>query len=249
MVASSQPLMHRPATYQEIRYRSVGAPIAAAVVVAMVLLAGLSIWFGYLDVGRPHPMLKLSLSMVITVWGLGAVLLVRLIQEHEGRPLADVLRTVVALLLVAAAVIHFAVVRQHFLEYWLYGWFFVVAGVGQLIGGLLVVVRPRRWLFWAALWGDALLVVTWVVTRTYGTVIGPDATTPEKVGFGDVVSTIAELIIVVLVLLLVRSSLPERTSQRTGDIVSGFLALAIAPLCALSLYSAVGGHPFVSHVG
>ena len=242
-------MVDRSATYQEIRYRG-GAPLALAVAVAMVLLTGLTIWFGYLDVGRPHPTLKLGLSMLITVWGLGAILLVRLVQAHDGRPVADVLRTVIGLLLVTAAVIHFAVVRQHFLEYWLYGWFFVVAGVGQLIGGLLVVVRPRRWLFWATLWGDALLVVTWVVTRTYGTVIGPDATTPEKVGFGDVVSTIAELVIVVLALLLVRSSLPERTSRsRTGDIVSGFLALSIAPLCALSLYSAVGGHPFVSHVG
>jgi hypothetical protein len=241
--------MDRSATYQEIRYRG-GAPLVLAVAVAMLFLTGLAIWFGYLDVGRPHPTLKLGLSMLITVWGLGAILLVRLVQEHDGQPIADVLRTVIGLLLVTAAVIHFAVVRQHFLEYLLYGWFFVAAGLGQLIGGLLVVVRPRRWLLWATVWGDALLVVTWVVTRTYGTVIGPDATTPEKVGFGDVVSTIAEVVIVVLAILLVRASLPERTSRsRTGDIMSGFLALAIAPLCALSLYSAVGGHPFVSHVG
>src|SRR5919197_2073737 len=136
--------MERSATYQEIRYRSGGAPLAVAVAVAMVLLAGLAIWFGYLAVGAPHPTLKLGLSMLITVWGLGAVLLVRLFVEHEGQAVADVLRTVVGLLLVSAAVIHFAVVRQHFLEYGLYGWFFVVAGVGQLISGLLVVVRPRR---------------------------------------------------------------------------------------------------------
>jgi hypothetical protein len=243
--------MNHPATYTEVRYRF-GRPssIAVAVTAAMVLLTGLSIWFGYLDVGRAHPTLKLGLSMLITVWGLGAVLLIRLVQEHEGSPVADVLRTIVALLLVTAAVIHFAVVRQHFLEYWLYGWFFMAAGLGQLIGGLLVVVRPRRWLLWAIVWGDVLLVATWVITRSYGTVIGPDATTPEKVGFGDMVSTIAEMVIAILAFVLVRSSLPERTSRsRTGDVLSGFLALVIAPLCALSLYSAVGGHPFVSHVG
>lgn len=242
--------MGQPATYHEVRYRSGGASFVAAAAVAMLLLTGLSIWFGYLDVGRPHPTLKLGVSMVITVWGLGAVLLVRLSQEHEGHAGADVLRTVIGLLLVTAAVIHLAVIRQHLVEYWLYGWFFVAAGVGQLIGGLLVVVRPRRWLLWASLWGDVLLAITWVVTRTYGTVIGPDATTPEKVGFGDVVSTIAEVVIAILAFLLVRSSLPERTSRsRTGDVVSGFLALVIAPLCALSLLSAVGGHPSVSHAG
>src|SRR5919204_381811 len=151
-------MVDRSATYQEIRYRG-GAPLALAVAVAMVLLTGLAIWFGYLDVGRPHPTLKLGLSMLITVWGLGAILLVRLVQAHDGRPVADVLRTVIGLLLVTAAVIHFAVVRQHFLEYWLYGWFFVVAGVGQLIGGLLVVVRPRRGVFLGALWGDPLPLV------------------------------------------------------------------------------------------
>src|SRR5919201_5224195 len=133
--------MDDPSTYEEVRYRSGGASLAIAVAIAMVHLIGLSVWVRNLDVRRPHPTLKLGLSMLITVWGLGAVLLVRLIQAHDGRPVADVLRTVIGLLLVTAAVIHFAVVRQHFLEYWLYAWFFVAAGLGQLIGGGLVVVR------------------------------------------------------------------------------------------------------------
>ena len=154
------------------------------------------------------------------------------------------------MLLMAAAVIHFAVVRQHFLEYWLYGWFFVAIGVGQLIAALLVVVRPRRWLLWTIVLADLLVAVAWVVTRTYGTVIGPDATSPEKVGFGDVVSTIFEGVIVIIGIVLLRSKLPERTRRsRNGDVASGILALVVAPLATLSLYSSVGGVPFVSHVG
>jgi hypothetical protein len=235
---------------QELGYRPGTGPSVLVLVVAMVLLTALSTWFGYLDVGRPHPTLKLTLSMVITVWGLGSVLLVRLIQERGGRTMADLLRTTVGLLLMAAALIHFAVIRQHVLEYWLYGWFFAAIGLGQLIGGLLVVVRPRRWLFWSIVLGDVLVALTWVITRIYGTVIGPDASTPEKVGFGDVVSTLFEVVIVIIAIVLVRSRLPEKTSRSEGgDVMSGFLALFIAPLCALSLYSAVAGPPFVSHVG
>jgi hypothetical protein len=234
----------------EVRSWSLTGASVLILTLAMVVLTTLSIWFGYLDIGRPHPALKLSLSMVITVWGLGIVLLVRLIQEPRGNVVADAERTIVALLLMSAAVIHFAVIRQHFLEYWLYGVFFAVAGIGQLVAALLVVVRPRLWLFWAVIVGDAFLALTWVITRTYGTLIGPDAHTPEEVGFGDVVSTVFEVIIVVLGFVLIRSTLRERAGRSsTGDVLSGFLALAVAPLCALSLYSAVAGSPFVSHVG
>jgi hypothetical protein len=234
----------------DIRYRSQTMKPLVLLGISMLLLIGLSTWFGYLDIGRPHPTLKLSLAMVITVWGLGSVLLIRLVQEHGGDTLADVSRTLVGLLLMAAAVIHFAVIRQHIVEYSLYGWFFAAAGIGQLVGGLLVVVRPRRWLLWLIVVGDLLLAMTWVITRTYGTLIGPSATTPEKVGFGDVVSTLFEVILAVLALVLLRSRLPERTSRsNTGDVISGFLALLVAPLCTLAMFSAVGGHPFVSHAG
>jgi hypothetical protein len=236
---------------RESGYRAGTGPSILVFTVAMILLTALSTWYGYLDIGRSHPTLKLSLSMVITVWGLGSVLMVRLtMQEQGGHTVADLIRTTIGLLLVAAAVIHFAVIRQHMLEYWLYGWFFLAAGVGQLVAGLLVVVRMRRWLLWSVVVGDALLAVTWVITRTYGTVIGPDADTPEKVGFGDVVSTLFEVVIVILAIVLARSKLPEQTGRSdTSDVVGGFLALVVAPLCALSLFSAVGGQPFVSHVG
>jgi hypothetical protein len=37
--------------------------------------------------------------------------------------------------------------------------------------------------------------------------------------------------------------------SRAGDLASGFVALVVLAFTVLGLYSAVGGTPFVSHVG
>jgi hypothetical protein len=223
---------------------------APALAVSLITLAAVSIWFGFLDAGGNHPDLKIWLSMLIGVWGLGTVLFVRLLRLGQRTVLADVTGTALGLLSMATAVIHLAVVEQHLTLYWVYGWFFIVVGVAQLGWAIVVVLAPTKMVLWAGAIGNAIVAAAWVLTRTYGAVIGPDARTPDKVGFGDVVSTVFEVLIVVGAVSLLRSS--GRVSadrSRTGDILSGFMALIVVAFTALSLYSAVGGSPFVSHVG
>jgi hypothetical protein len=222
------------------------APVVAT---SLLLLAVVATWFGYLD-AKGHPTLKIWMSMLIAVWGLGTVLLVRGIRGGEGEALPDVTGTTLGLLSMAAAAIHFAVVEQHITLYWAYGWFFIVVGVAQLVWAVAVVLRPTRLLLIAGAVGNALVAIAWVVTRTYGAVIGPDATEPDKVGFGDVLSTIFEVAIVVGAIALVAWGASRRPGRsRAGDLASGFVALVVLAFTVLGLYSAVGGTPFVSHVG
>jgi hypothetical protein len=224
-------------------------PWTPVLLASLVLLAGIATWFGYLD-AENHPTLKIWLSMAIAVWGLGTVLLVRLMRDGEGEAFPDVTGTALGLLSIAAAAIHFAVVEQHMTLYWAYGWFFIVVGLAQLAWAVAVVLRPSRPVLWAGAIGNGLVVLAWVVTRTYGALIGPDATTPDKVGFGDVVSSVFEVLIVVGSIALVRALVLRRTGRsRAGDVVSGFVALVVLAFTVLALYSAVGGSPFVSHVG
>jgi hypothetical protein len=149
-----------------------------------------------------------------------------------------------------ASLIHFAVIQQHFEEYWVYGGFFIALGVAQLAWAVLAVVRPFRLLWIARAVGNLLAVAAWVITRTVGNLVGPVATQPEVVGFGDLVTTLFEMAIVVGAVLLWRSRRFDRPPEpHRGELVNALAALGVTLLTVLALYSAVGGSPFVSHVG
>src|SRR5437763_11696124 len=152
---------------------------------ALVALGGSAFWFGFLDAGSRRPALEIGTAMAIAVLGFGMVLLIRLMQQTGGSVLHDMIATTLGLLSMAVGVIHLAVIQQHIQIYWAYGWFFVVVGAAQLLWALLVVVWPSRLILWAGAAGNLLIAGTWVMTRTYGDLIGPSATMPEKIGFAD----------------------------------------------------------------
>jgi hypothetical protein len=156
--------------------------------------------------------------------------------------------TVLGLLSMAAALTHFAVIEQHWAEYWLYGAFFIVAGLAQLAWAVILPAAPTRLLLWTGAAGNALVVITWIVTRTAGSLVGPEVTTPAKVGFGDLVSTVAEVLIATGSLALLSQRLRPR-GGRWDEPTRAIAALIVAPFLVLALYSAVGGSPFVSMVG
>ena len=91
------------------------------------------------------------------------------------------------------------------------------------------------------------MVITWIVTRTVGDLAGPAATTPERAGFGDLVATVMQVLMVAGCLVLL-----SRRRVRAGwraEQARVMAALAVVPFLVLALYSAVGGSPFVSMVG
>jgi hypothetical protein len=101
-----------------------------------------------------------------------------------------------AILSAATAVIHFAVAGAHFQEYWAFGVFMLVVAWLQLLWAAGVVIRPARWLLWAGAVVNTAVVVVYIGTRTVGDVIGPTPREVEPVGFGDVLCTVLEAIVV-----------------------------------------------------
>jgi hypothetical protein len=91
-------------------------------------------------------------------------------------------------------------------------------------------------------------VITWIVARTVGSLAGPAATTPARAGFGDLVATVLQGLIVAGGVGL----LSRRLRPRTGwwaEQARMVAALIVMPFRVLALYSAVGGSPFVSMAG
>jgi hypothetical protein len=96
-----------------------------------------------------------------------------------------------------AAAIHFAVIAEHFEEWWGFGLFFVMSAVAQLVWAMLVVMWRSGLLIWLGVVGNAAIVVLWLVTRTLGTLVGPEPATPEPISVADSVAATFELTIVV----------------------------------------------------
>ena len=152
---------------------------------------------------------------------------------------ADGLRFAVALASAGVATIHFAVIAQHFEEYWLFGTFFVGVALLQLAWAVLVVARPSPRLFLAGAVGNALVAAMWVVSRTAGLPLGPEAGEPEAVGLADTVATVYEVVLASGALVLLRVTAPRRPLARVTG-ATALTTLAVIALTTLSLLSLAG---------
>jgi hypothetical protein len=164
-----------------------------------------------------------------------------LAEEPRPGPALPVVRAtsmLVALLSIGAAVVHFAVIAQHLDEWWLTGLFFVSIALFQLAWGLLVLIRPSARVYVVGALANALIVVTWIVSRTTGVPIGPEAGEAEAVGFPDALSTAFEIVLVALLAALVvgRRRAQEPTHRQFARAVAGWGAAAVVgSLTALAL--------------
>ena len=114
--------------------------------------------------------------------------------------------------------------------------FFGVVATAQIVWGLLTLVwAPRWWLVLGAL-GNAVVVVTWIVSRTVALPFGPYAHVVLPVGFADTVATILGAVTIMgAAALAVRGSGAGRAAARAR----GFTLAAAVLIGALALAGVV----------
>jgi hypothetical protein len=145
-----------------------------------------------------------------------------------------------------AGLIHLAVVSEHVSEWWLYGVFFLVLAVVQMgwaVQAMSGDPLPVPHLFAAM---NAAVIGLWFFTRTVGLPIGPEPWQAEAVGTADLLCTVLELVVVVLLVLTIQrpsvhESAPPSHEQRRL-IVAGAVAIAAVTLAALVANPPVFGH-------
>jgi hypothetical protein len=261
----SEPV--RPRSDTETVKQTAGRPVdrrgIVTAAVPLFVLGGIATAYGFLEGKGSHPSLKLGgaflmagLAAITVLLGRSTLLRnspdVRAIQltVFVGRDRRDILRISLAFLSVAAALVHFAVIEQHFTEYWLYGAFFVAVGLFELIWALLVMAAPSPLLYWASIVVNTLTIAAYVITRTVGLLVGPSAHETEKIGFGDLTATAFEAVLVVgSLLLLFRSWGRGRVRTAMSEALIGTVAVGVMALTVLALFSTVGGVPFVTPAG
>jgi hypothetical protein len=201
-------------------------PAAAAALVAAAAAAATSIGT---DIGadlRPTAA-QIAAAVAIAALSLAVVSVATTTRAH-------MITVSVALLSAGAAAIHFAAAGSHFQEWWGFCAFFVASGLAQLVWAVLAVRSPSRGLLWAGVLGNAAILILWIVTRTAGTLVGPDAHTPESVGVPDAVASGLELSIILTCLW---SATSRRSSQKLVWIVRG-VTLVLTTLALLSVMGA-----------
>ncbi len=190
----------------------------------------------------------LVVGYLVCLWG-GRVVTATMRPPARRRP-AD-LRLLLACGLVGAAVIHAAVVPEHWEEWPLAGAFFVVLAVAEAGCAVAVARSQSRAALVAALVVSAGPLMLWAVSRTTGLPVGPEAGTPEGVGMADAGASLLELVTLVLAaqLLAVPGLRRPLTRHLRAGAVAGVLALTTIGVggSGLSSVHAFGGPGHEAH--
>jgi hypothetical protein len=133
-----------------------------------------------------------------------------------------------------AAVIHAAFAPSHFSETWSHGAAFIAMAWYQLILAILLLTRPKRWVYVLGLF-NIVIVGIWVMSRTVGAPFGPNPWVKEDIGFPDILATDLEGFIVLGCLALLIGKAWRRSGRWTA---MGMVGVASVSLVAAGLTTA-----------
>jgi len=141
-------------------------------------------------------------------------------------------RWLAAILSLTAGAIHFGYAPHHLTEDWAHGWFFMVIAAYQCLFAVLIVARPRRWLWVSAIVVNIGIIATWLVSRTVGLPFGPEALRSETFSAPDIVSSVIEAVIIII--SIVALAFPAALERQSKDRVSlRFAAFAIGTVAVV----------------
>jgi hypothetical protein len=106
------------------------------------------------------------------------------------------IRATIALASLVAGAIHFKVVPEHLEEFALFGAFFIALGAFQVLWAGAVMWKPNNLVLWSGVLVNLATIAIWIVSRTAGLPIGPEAGEAEAIGVLDAVSTALEAVVV-----------------------------------------------------
>jgi hypothetical protein len=161
--------------------------------------------------------------------------------DGDSHELAPFLRYLLAACLFGAAAIHLAMVPGHMAEWAAEGIAFVVTAWIQIGLGVAVLLRPRRWMLWAALLTSAVFVGAWAWSRLWGPPFGPNSGLKEAATFIDVSCVALEGVAVLVAALAIwRPRLSADWSH------SAMVMASVVPVAALVVGSVAVASPSAS---
>jgi uncharacterized membrane protein len=174
-------------------------------------------------------------------------------ESRAGTDIDTYLRVTVAVFSLTAAAIHFGFAPAHLAEDWAHGWFFLAIGWLQVAFAVLIVTRPRRWVWLSGLVLNAGIIATWAVSRTAGLPFGPTALRKEAATTPDLICTLIEAGIVVaaaVALLFPRAlerSVLERSFARMLAVTTALVVVVAGSVSLTPAYAGAHSHAAAGH--
>jgi hypothetical protein len=151
-------------------------------------------------------------------------------------------RYVLAVAALGAGAIHLAYAPEHLTEYLPLGVGFIAAGTLQLLWAVAVTIRDSSRLLYAGGVLSLVLAGVYLMSRTVGLPLGPEAFEPEAFGASDLICCALEVPVGVGALLLARRPLALRARlgvRWAAAVAAGFVLVGTASTSALA---ASGSH-------
>lgn len=156
----------------------------------------------------------------------------------DESPKLSIGASLAAVALGAAGAVHLRFGPSHYEEDPLYGVFFYVVGVLQIVGAISIgagVARGKRMSsrsWWLNFAGNGGVIAVWAVTRTIGPLVGADAGRREAAEFSDLLTVGLELAAMSLLVFLVRVPWSIGAARRRvpAAVAAAAATLAILPL-------------------
>jgi|SRR4051794_16752744 hypothetical protein len=144
--------------------------------------------------------------------------------------------TLIAVISLAAAAIHFAVIPSRFAEDPILGVLFSTIAWGQSLWTLMLLRRSSRaWLIGGVV-GASAIVATWLWARMFALPFGPTAGVRLRLSFAGLLSTILEVALAIACgARLIRPGFGARLDGRAGRVVLVVAAVAVVALTTLAL--------------
>ena len=127
----------------------------------------------------------------------------------------------IAILSISAGIIHLLLIQEHMKESFMWGIFFLITGIAQLIFGIIIIiiggkVYPinKSILYYFGVIGNALLVGIFVLVRLITPPFSTEAAPINELEPNGIITIITELLLVILLAYLIKSTSKSQKSQK-----------------------------------
>jgi hypothetical protein len=163
-------------------------------------------------------------------------------------PVARVAGYCLAIIIFAAAVIHFAIAAKYVEQYWLFGVSALVVAWLQAMWAIAVIAKPSRTVLRIGLVFNAAVLVLYLITLATGDAIGQAPKDAGLSGFGDGLCAVLEAVVTAGCVWLLRADVSQSVRRQrliiapavTGGVTAILLSTALAAAGPGSAASTVG---------
>jgi hypothetical protein len=127
----------------------------------------------------------------------------------------------IAILSISAGIIHLLLIQEHMKESFMWGIFFLITGIAQLIFGIIVIIIGGKLspinksiLYYFGIIGNALLVGIFVLVRLITPPFSTEAAPINELEPNGIITIITEILLVVLLAYLIKSTSNSLRSQK-----------------------------------